>query len=93
MTPWYDAYPSPPYRLSWRKVAVLAAVLVLLAGAAWAQAATLYVYACQDGRCRTIPVSVESCTAGGQAAMAQWLADHPAFEVKAWYCDAGGVPA
>jgi len=93
MTPWYDAYAGDPWRLSWRKDAVLAAVLALLAGTAWAQAATLYVYACQDGRCRTIALSVDGCTAGGQAAMAEWLADHPGVEVKTWFCDAGGVPA
>jgi hypothetical protein len=46
----------------------------------------LYVRVCDADGCHSIALPVESCTAGGQAALAQWAADHPGLVVRAFTC-------
>jgi hypothetical protein len=68
--------------------------LTLIAIAAWVissavmaeEGSTLVLRACAEGQCKTVRISVDACTAGGQAALAEWLAQHPVGKVVTFKC-------
>lgn len=74
---------------------IFAAALIAAATAAMAdepgQEWFLYVRVCDGSECHSIALPVESCTAGGQAALAQWVADHPGLVVRAFTCLPGEI--
>lgn len=69
---------------------IFAAALIAAAAAAMAdvrgQEWFVYAHVCDGAECHSIALPVESCTAGGQAALAQWAADHPGLVVRAFTC-------
>ena len=72
----------------WVVRATLAIVALAAAVAARAEEPEwlLYVRVCDGAECHSIALPVESCSAGGQAALAQWMADHPGLVVKRFDC-------
>lgn len=70
-------------------VLILALVAALLSATADAADDTewfVYAHVCDGSECHSIALPVESCTGGGQAALAQWVADHPGLVVRAFKC-------
>lgn len=49
----------------------------------------LIVLACLASTCSTHELQVESCSAGGMAAVAAWAGDHPGWRVVRWRCERG----
>jgi hypothetical protein len=85
----FDAYRPTPTHILWRRVAILVVAILAILAAAKAMAeetSTLVLRACAEGQCKTVRISVDACTAGGQAALAEWLAQHPTGKVVTFKC-------